>query len=887
MDKKGYNCAVMNSQDIRKAFLEFFQKQQHRIVPSAPIVNKNDPSLMFTNAGMNQFKDYFLGNEQPSSSRITDTQKCLRVSGKHNDLEEVGFDGYHHTMFEMLGNWSFGDYFKKEAIQWAWKFLTEELKIDKENLYATVFEGDKTDNLGPDVEAEEIWSQLLPSDRIIRASKKDNFWEMGETGPCGPCSEIHIDLRSRAEKKVIEGAELVNKDHPEVIEIWNLVFIQFNRNFEGQLNPLPAQHVDTGMGFERLCMVMQDKTSSYDTDVFTPYIHKIEHLTGKKYEGSYDRDALSDVAFRVVSDHLRAVVFAIADGQIPSNTGAGYVIRRILRRAVRYYYSFLHWEKPLLKDLVPIMVAEMGDSFPELKEQASTIEKVVEEEELSFLRTLEKGLTRLAGLTKSSTSIQGKDAFELYDTYGFPIDLTMLIAEERNVKVDIEGFEKALEEQKNRSRSDAKKEVHDWNVLRDGDSQFIGYDDLVSSQSHILKWRKFIQKGQEKYHIVLDQNPFYAEGGGQVGDQGKLINETEEIAIENTIRENDLFLLVTSKMFDQPDQPLKAIVNGDQRKLTENNHSATHLLHAALKQVLGDHVQQKGSLVTPKGLRFDFSHFGKMTADEIKKVETITNTKIRENVSREEARSIPIDEAKKAGAMMLFGEKYGENVRMITFDPSFSIELCGGCHVDRTGSIGVLKITSESGVASGVRRIEALTSIGAMQYLDEKLKDLGQISDQFKNPLDLPGQVESLIDENKSLKKQIEQLKMKSAGNLKGDLIDQINKINGVNYLVSQVEISDSKVAKDLIHQIEKETGPGIFVFGLVAKEKPQLMCLISQSLTTDSIHAGKWVKNWASHIRGGGGGQPFFATAGGSQVEGLSAALEAAVKDVEKALGQ
>jgi len=877
----------MNSQDIRKAFLEFFQNQQHRIVPSAPIVNKNDPSLMFTNAGMNQFKDFFLGNDQPSSPRITDTQKCLRVSGKHNDLEEVGFDGYHHTMFEMLGNWSFGDYFKKEAIQWAWKFLTEELKIDKENLYATVFEGDKADNLGPDVEAEEIWSQFLPSDRILRASKEDNFWEMGETGPCGPCSEIHIDLRSLAEKKVVDGAELVNQDHPEVIEIWNLVFIQFNRNFEGQLNPLPAQHVDTGMGFERLCMVMQDKTSSYDTDVFTPYIHKIEQLTGKKYNGSYDRDALSDVAFRVVSDHLRAVVFAIADGQIPSNTGAGYVIRRILRRAVRYYYSFLNWEKPLLKNLVPIMVSEMGDSFLELKEQASTIQKVVEEEELSFLRTLEKGLTRLAGLTKSSTSIKGSEAFELYDTYGFPIDLTILIAEERNVKVDIEGFEKALEEQKNRSRSDAKKEVHDWNELVAGESQFIGYDHLEASDSRILKWRRFIQKGKEKYHIVLDKNPFYAEGGGQVGDKGTLSNENQELTVENTIRENDLFLLITSTMFDQPDQPMKAVVDSNQRKLTENNHSATHLLHAALKEVLGDHVQQKGSLVTPKGLRFDFSHFGKMTEEEIKKVEAIANTKIRENVPREEARSIPIEEAKKAGAMMLFGEKYGENVRMITFDPSFSIELCGGCHVDRTGSIGVLKITSESGVASGVRRIEALTSVGAMHFLDEKLDDLNHISGQFKNPLDLPGQVEGLIEENKSLKKEIEQLKMKSAGNLKGDLVSQIQTINDVNYLVSAVAISDSKVAKDLIHQIEKENGPGIFVFGIVANDKPQLMCLITQSITNDDIHAGKWVKKWATHIRGGGGGQPFFATAGGSNVDGMDAALKAAKEDVVNALGQ
>jgi alanyl-tRNA synthetase len=867
----------MKSKQIRAAFLDYFRSQDHKIVASAPIVNKDDPTLMFTNAGMNQFKDFFLGNEVPDQKRVADTQKCLRVSGKHNDLEEVGFDGYHHTMFEMLGNWSFGDYFKKEAIDMAWTFLTDVLGVDKNLLYATVFEGDESDNLEADEEAEGYWGRHLPTDRILRCNKKDNFWEMGETGPCGPCSEIHIDLRSEEEKAKVPGRDLVNKDHPEVIEIWNLVFIQYNRSFGGDLSLLPEKHIDTGMGFERLCMVMQNKTSSYDTDIFTPYIRKIEHLTARTYKGSYDPQALSDVAFRVVVDHLRAVVFAIADGQIPGNTGAGYVIRRILRRAVRYYYSFLGRQEPLLKELVPVMVQEMGSAFPELGQQEDTISKVIEEEEHSFLRTLEKGLLRLDQLMEKGEKIPGEEAFELYDTYGFPIDLTILIAEEKGFKVDVEGFRQALQEQKERSRADAKKEVRDWVNVHVGESEFVGYDQLEVSGTRILRYRSFLQKGKERYQVVLEKNPFYAEGGGQIGDSGRLVVGGEELPIVDTIRENDLFLLITPKMIEDPGQQVNAIVDGTRRRKTENNHSATHLVHSALRQVLGDHVQQKGSLVTDGALRFDFSHFAKVTEEEILEIEQIVNRKIRENIAREEAREVDIEEAKEAGAMMLFGEKYGDKVRMITFDPGYSVELCGGCHVDRTGRIGMFKIVSESSVAAGVRRIEALTADAAEEYIRGQLETLNEITAMFKNPSQVDQQVAALIEENKTLKREMDKLKAAQAGDMKQDLMAQATEHNGFRSLVAQVDLADAKIAKDLIYQIEQSMAPAIVLFGFVSKDKPQLMCRISESLTSDDIHAGKAVKKFASAIRGGGGGQPFFATAGGSDTGGMPDALEMA----------
>lgn len=875
----------MNSKQTRKAFLDFFDGKAHKIVPSAPIVNKDDPTLMFTNAGMNQFKDYFLGNEVPTHSKVADTQKCLRVSGKHNDLEEVGFDGYHHTMFEMLGNWSFGDYFKKEAIDWAWEFLTNVLKIDKERLYVTVFEGDKSDGLDADIEAEQIWGRHVASDRILRASKKDNFWEMGETGPCGPCSEIHIDMRADELRAKEDGASLVNKDHPEVIEIWNLVFIQYNRSFEGTLHALPAQHVDTGMGFERLCMVLQNKTSSYDTDIFTPFIAEISRLTGKDYNGSYDPKELQDVAFRVVVDHLRAVVFAIADGQIPSNTGAGYVIRRILRRAVRYYYSFLSWEKPLLAPLVPVIVDQMGEAFPELVAQKDTIFKVIEEEEWSFLKTLERGLKRLDQLTTNGENIAGEQAFELYDTYGFPIDLTLLIASEKGVKVDQEGFQKALEEQRNRSRADAKKQVMDWITVHEGETAFVGYDQLSVSDTRLLRYRPFTTKGKKQYQLVLETNPFYAEGGGQIGDTGQLRSADQTIRVENTIRENDLFLLITSEIPSNPPSVLNATVDTDKRANTENHHTATHLLHAALREVLGDHVHQKGSLVTDGYLRFDFSHFSKMKEEEVRKVEDIVNQKIRENIALKEDRSIPIQQAKEAGAMMLFGEKYGDEVRMITFDQNYSVELCGGCHVSATGQLGLLKITSESSVAAGVRRVEARTGPAAMQYVNDEFQKLDDIAQLFKNRSDLATQVQQLMEANRTLKKEVDQLKTKSAGNLKGDLLAQFEKVGDAEVLVAQVEIGDSKVAKDLIFQLESANPGSIILFGLISNDKPQLMCRISEALTNDDIHAGKWVKKWAATIRGGGGGQAFFATAGGSDVTQLSQALDLARQDIHAQL--
>ena len=866
----------MKAKEIRKTFLKFFEGKGHNIVASAPIVNKSDPTLMFTNAGMNQFKDYFLGNDTPSNPRVTDTQKCLRVSGKHNDLEEVGLDGYHHTMFEMLGNWSFGDYFKKEAIDWAWELLTVNLKVDPKDLYATVFGGDEDDDLGVDTEAEEIWKSHLPGERILRCDKKDNFWEMGETGPCGPCSEIHIDMRSATEKALTPGAELVNKDHPEVIEIWNLVFIQYNRSFSGELAMLPEKHIDTGMGFERLCMVLQGKNSSYDTDVFSPIIGAIEQYTGKKYQARYGIEFKEDIAFRVVSDHLRAVAFAIADGQIPSNTGAGYVIRRILRRAVRYYYSFLGCESPLLTRLIKTLVEEMGEAFPELQSQQDVLEKVIEEEENSFLRTLEYGLKRLDQITAQERNITGQEAFELYDTYGFPIDLTLLIAEEKELEVDVDGFRVALSDQKERSRADAKKEVRDWIQLKEGKSKFVGYDELDVEQTRILRFRPFVQKGKTKYQIELELNPFYAEGGGQVGDTGCLVSGDQKIYVKDTQRENDLFLLITDEIFEKPAESVNASVNADRRHLIENNHSATHLLHAALREVLGDHVQQKGSLVRSDALRFDFSHFGKMEPSEIEAVERIVNAKIRSNIALDENRSLPLDEAKAKGAMMLFGEKYGESVRMITFDPSYSRELCGGCHVTSTGKIGLFKISSESSVAAGVRRIEAVTAQGAENLILKEEAELKEIKSLFKTQVNIPQQVADLLESNKALQQKIDELQAHKAKGLRGELESQFEMIGEKAVLISEVSIGDSKVAKDLIYQLEKShPGRSIVLLGAVINDKPQLLLRISEDIADgEKLHAGKLVKSLARNIKGGGGGQPFYATAGGSDSSGLSAAL-------------
>lgn len=867
---------MMNSTEIRQKFLDFFKSKEHKIVPSAPIVNKDDPTLMFTNAGMNQFKDFFLGNRIPDRPRAADTQKCLRVSGKHNDLEEVGIDSYHHTMFEMLGNWSFGDYFKQEAIDWAWELLTKEYGLSPDRLYASVFEGDKKDNLEPDNEAVAFWKKWLPEDRILYFDRKDNFWEMGDTGPCGPCSEIHIDLRDEEERKKVDGKSLVNMDHPEVIEIWNLVFIQFNRKADGSLEPLPAKHVDTGMGFERLCMAIQGKKSNYDTDVFTPFIEFIEKESGIKYNFSYDLNAKSDIAMRVVVDHIRAVSFTIADGQLPDSGGAGYVIRRILRRAVRYYYSFLNVKEPMLYKLVPLLADRFAHVFPELKAQETQVSKIVQAEEKAFLNTLEVGLRRFDNLKAKDGVISGEDAFELLDTFGFPIDLTRLMASEKGWTVDEEAFNAAMNVQKERARADAKKEVGDWQVLKEQpDVEFIGYDHLKVDDAQVIKYRTVKVKDKEQYQVVLNKTPFYAEGGGQVGDTGLLWFGEEKVPVINTQKENDLIIHYVKHLPKQIDLTVKGEVNAGKRTLTENNHSATHLLHAALREVLGDHVQQKGSLVNEKYLRFDFSHFEKISDDDLSKIETIVNQKIRENILLEEARSLPIAEAKAAGAMMLFGEKYGDEVRMITFDPQYSRELCGGCHVNATGQIGLLKITSESGIAAGVRRVEAVTADKAEEHLGKELGELKAIRGLFKNPNHTVKNITSLMEENKALKKELEKLQAAQAGGLKDDLKNKTEQINGINFIGSRLPLNDSKAIKTLAYQLEKEIGDAMIVFGAEVNGKPQLLVAISENLTKEKeLHAGNIIRELAKEIKGGGGGQPFFATAGGSDVNGLDNAI-------------
>jgi alanyl-tRNA synthetase len=874
-----FKLILMTAKEIRQQFLTFFESKGHKIVPSAPIVVKDDPTLMFTNAGMNQFKDYFLGNQTPDVRRIADTQKCLRVSGKHNDLEEVGRDSYHHTMFEMLGNWSFGDYFKKEAIQWAWELLTEVYGLDKDRLYVSVFEGDESEGLERDNEAVGFWKAFVPEDRILYFDKKDNFWEMGDTGPCGPCSEIHVDLRSDEDREKISGATLVNADDPLVVEIWNLVFIQFNRKSDGSLEELPEKHVDTGMGFERLVMAMQSKKANYDTDLFMPLIRKVEEVSGKTYQYSYAADANVDIAMRVVVDHIRAVSFAVADGQLPGNTGAGYVIRRILRRAVRYYYSFLEIHEPFLYKLVPLLSEHFGEVFPELRAQVDQVANIVQGEEKAFLHTLENGLKRFESLEAKNGVISGDDAFELYDTYGFPIDLTHLIASENGLQVDQAGFEKALQQQKDRSRAAARREVGDWTVIRDGDEvQFIGYDHLSVEDARVIKYRTVKAKKGDQYQLVLDKTPFYPEGGGQVGDTGLLWFGEEKIPVIDTKKENDLIIHFVKKLPAQPDLPVRGEVNTRKRHLTENNHTGTHLLHAALRQVLGDHVQQKGSLLNDNYLRFDFSHFQKVTEEEIAEIETIVNRKIRENIPLQESRSIPIEEAKASGAMMLFGEKYGDSVRMITFDPGYSRELCGGTHVPATGKIGLLKIYNETAVAAGIRRIEAYTADKAEAYINKELDELNRIREIFKNPLHPAKNVAGLQEENKQLQKQVEQLLAAQAASLKSDLLKQVEDLGDCSLLVAKVGISDSNTLKNLAYQLEKEVDNAVIVFGAVINNKPQLMVTISKALAESTdLHAGNMVRELAKNIKGGGGGQAFFATAGGKDAGGLDAALDAA----------
>lgn len=871
----------MDSGSIRRKFLEFFQGKGHLIVPSAPLVLKNDPTLLFTNSGMVQFKDYFLGNAKPKSDRIADTQKCLRVSGKHNDLEEVGIDTYHHTMFEMLGNWSFGDYFKKEAIEWGWELLTDVYGLPKDRLYVTVFGGDKDDNLPKDNDAYSFWKKIIAEDRIIYGVKKDNFWEMGETGPCGPCSEIHIDLRSEEEVKKLPGKELVNQSHPQVIEIWNLVFMEFNRKADGSLEKLPAQHVDTGMGFERLCMAIQKKTSNYDTDVFTPLLDFISQAADIKYK----KEEKTDIAMRVLADHIRAVAFAIADGQLPSNTGAGYVIRRILRRAVRYGFTFLNFKEPFMYKLVPVLSHQLKDVFPELESQKDYVGKVIFEEETSFLRTLEKGLKRIEIIQAESKEkiISGGQAFELYDTYGFPFDLTSLIARERGFTVDEEGFKNEMEKQKTRSKADAAKETGDWILVgEDEKTEFIGYE-FLESEVCITKYRTIKQKNKELYQLVFDKTPFYAESGGQVGDTGYIEANGERIFITDTKKENELIIHFAENLPSDLQATFIAVVNTPKRELTKDNHSATHLLHAALRQVLGKHVEQKGSLVNEKILRFDFSHFTAMTPDEIQKVENIVNQKIRENIPLDERRNVPIEKAKELGAMALFGEKYGDFVRVITFDPAFSVELCGGTHVNATGKIGLFKIISESSVAAGVRRIEAITAEEAERYVRNELTLLDQLRELLKNPKDIVASAKNLLEEKHTLEKRLEAINLERANQLKEDLASKAVKNNGYHLIIEKVSVPNADALKNIAYGLRNQFDDLLLVLAADVDSKPQVAVMIGEKLMeTKKFHAGNMVKELAKEIEGGGGGQPFFATAGGKNLNGLNAVLEKARKLIQ-----
>ena len=878
----------MKSQDIRKAYLNFFESKGHLIVPSAPIVLKDDPTLMFNNSGMAQFKEYFLGNGTPKSPRIADTQKCLRVSGKHNDLEDVGFDTYHHTMFEMLGNWSFGDYFKKEALAWAWEFLTEVLKLDKDRLYVSVFEGNPAENVPFDQEAFDIWKQYVSEDRIILGNKKDNFWEMGDQGPCGPCSEIHIDLRTDAERNAVSGRDLVNADHPQVVEIWNNVFMEFNRKADGSLEKLPAQHVDTGMGFERLCMAMQNVTSNYDTDVFTPLIRKVEEITGLKYTSNEvknisEEQNKTNIAIRVVVDHVRAVAFAIADGQLPSNTGAGYVIRRILRRAIRYGFTFLGTKEPFINKLVAVLATQMGEFFPEIKSQQQLVTNVIREEETSFLRTLEQGLQLLDKVVAETkgTEVSGAKAFELYDTFGFPIDLTALILREKGYSFNETEFELELQKQKARSRAASEVSTEDWNVLIPGNIEtFVGYDQ-VENQVKITRIRKVdSKKDGVLYQIVLDNTPFYPEGGGQVGDKGTLISANETIEIIDTKKENNLILHFAKQLPENVTANFTAKVNTDLRTSTSKNHSATHLMHLALRSLLGTHVEQKGSLVNPNYLRFDFSHFSKVTDEELRQIEARVNAQIEAQLQLVEHRNIPIKEALDKGAMALFGEKYGDNVRMIEFGDSK--ELCGGIHVKNSAEIWHFKIISEGAVAAGIRRIEAITGDAVKEYYTAQENTLAEIKDVLKNPQDVLKSVASLQEDHAKLKKQIEQLLKEKIDGLKNTLLIEFQEINGISFLAKQVDLSMSST-KDLAQAIGTSK-PNTFVFlASVEDNAPNIHCYISKELVAEKgLNAGNVIRELGKLIDGNGGGQPFFASGKGKNVNGIKEALETAITFVK-----
>lgn len=866
----------MTTKEIRQGFLDFFKSKEHQIVPSAPIVVKNDPTLMFTNAGMNQFKDLFLGEAAIKYPRVADTQRCLRVSGKHNDLEEVGIDTYHHTMFEMLGNWSFGDYFKKEAIAWSWELLTDVYQIPKDRLYVSVFEGDEKEGLTKDQEAYDIWKQFISEDRIILGNKKDNFWEMGEIGPCGPCSEIHVDMRPDEEREKVDGKTLVNQDDPQVIEIWNNVFMQFNRLKTGSLERLPNQHVDTGMGLERLVRVIQKKSSNYDTDVFQPLIQFIAEKSGIKY----GREDKSDIAMRVMADHIRAICFCIADGTLPSNNKAGYVIRRILRRAVRYSYTFLNFKEPFLNQLVPILADQFDGVFPELKKQQDFVQKVVLEEEISFLRTLATGIQRFERFETSDKVIKGDFAFELYDTFGFPIDLTELMAREKGWTVNMAAFESELQQQKNRSRAATAVDTTDWVIINEGDEvEFVGYDEL-ESECKILRYRKVSAKGKVQYQLVLSRTPFYAEGGGQAGDTGKLEDASRlfEYAITDTKKENGLIIHFVDNLPDELSGSFWAMVDVAKRQPTECNHSATHLLHAALKKVLGSHVNQKGSLVNADYLRFDFSHFSKVTAEELAEVEKIVNSKIRENIPLNEERSVPYQDAIESGVTALFGEKYGDFVRVITFDDHFSKELCGGTHVKASGEIGFFKIISEGAVAAGVRRIEAITGERSEQYFNEQIAQLSGLKELLKHPRDLQKTVEALIEENVRLKKEKDRNLLERSAGLKHELAKLAENINGVNFIAQKVELPNADAIKNLVYAVKDILENVFIVLAAEIDGKPSITVMISENLVKEkNLNAGNIVRELAKEIQGGGGGQAFFATAGGKDVKGIQAALEKA----------
>ena len=863
----------MKAAEIRKSFITFFESKQHTIVPSAPMVMKNDPTLMFVNAGMNQFKDVFLGHGKAANNRVADSQKCLRVSGKHNDLGEVGHDTYHHTMFEMLGNWSFGDYFKKEAIEWAWEFLTQTVSLDKDRLYVTIFEGDKKDGTHKDTEAYHFWKALIPEDRILLGNKKDNFWEMGDTGPCGPCSEIHIDIREESERAKKDGKELVNEDHPQVVEIWNLVFIEFNRKANGSLEALPNKHIDTGMGFERLTMAIQGKQSNYDTDIFQPLLQEIAKMSGLKYGDNEEQD----IAMRVISDHLRAIAFAIADGQLPSNTGAGYVIRRILRRAVRYGYSFLGLKEAFIYKMVDLLCEEMGEFFPELPKHKKLIKTVMMEEENSFLKTLSTGIQRLDKIiealkSKGADTVSGKEAFELYDTFGFPFDLTELILQEKGFVVSKQEFDEEMQAQKDRSKNAAHSKTDDWVVLIEDDKEeFVGYDRLETT-IHITKYRKVIVKKKEFYHLVFNITPFYAESGGQAGDTGYIENEAGRTSIIDTKKENNLNIHITKELPQNTKLPFKAFVSASQRQSTTNNHTATHLMHKALRKVLGTHVEQKGSLVNADYLRFDFSHFQKLSKEEIDLVEKLVNQDIQANITADISNNIPIEEAEKKGAMMLFGEKYGDLVRVVKFDDS--IELCGGTHVAATGQIGLFKIVHESAIAAGIRRIEAYTGEKALEYLNAHLNTVEELKSILKNQKNVVKAVEQVIGEQKKLQKQVDELLREKANNIKKDLENSIEDIGGIKWLGKVLDLDASSI-KTLVFQLTKQYPDLLIALGSKQNGKASLtIALGSKALAETDLKAGALIRQASKEIQGGGGGQDHFATAGGKNPEGLDKAI-------------